>query len=180
MEQWDTKHLALGLKAVLAPNPSPMTSPGTLTYLIGAGKDVALIDPGPVIPEHQAATLRALAPGQSVSAILVTHAHRDHSPAAVPLSAMTGAPVYAFGRAEVGRSDVMRRLAQIAPIGGGEGVDSDFAPDVLLRTGDNVAGDGWTFWRIGRLAIWAIIWRLNGKRAGRCLQATWSWDGPRH
>jgi glyoxylase-like metal-dependent hydrolase (beta-lactamase superfamily II)/8-oxo-dGTP pyrophosphatase MutT (NUDIX family) len=82
-----------------APNPGPMTGPGTNTYLVGAGDAWTCIDPGPAIGEHVRAieaTLRALGPQARLEQILVTHTHGDHSPGAVPLAAATGAPV--FGR----------------------------------------------------------------------------------
>ncbi|MFB9150610.1 MBL fold metallo-hydrolase [Roseovarius ramblicola] len=136
------RDLGGGIRAILAPNPSPMTHWGTNTYLLGTRR-LAVIDPGPDDPAHLAAILGALGPGQSISHILVTHAHLDHSPLARRLSAATGAPVLAHGGPEAGRSAVMARLAQAGRIGGGEGVDSGFAPDRALGDGEPVAGDGW-------------------------------------
>ena len=89
-----------GLRLVLAPNPSPMTERGTNTYLLGEGA-VTVIDPGPADPVHLAAILAALAPGERIVQILVTHAHKDHSPLARPLAEASGAPVLAFGDALV-------------------------------------------------------------------------------
>lgn len=131
-----------GLRMVLAPNPSPMTLYGTNSYILGEGR-VAVIDPGPDDPAHLAALLAALAPGERVSHILVTHAHRDHSPLARALAAETGAPVLAFGDARAGRSSLMERLAARGDLRGGEGVDAGFAPDTRLADGETVAGDGW-------------------------------------
>ncbi len=140
--------LAPGLRRIVAPNPSPMTFRGTNTYLLGTGIPgkgaLAVIDPGPDDPAHLQAILDALGPSQSISHILVTHAHVDHSPLARPLSEATGAPVLAFGRAEAGRSPVMAALAADGLAGGGEGVDAGFAPDITLRDGEEVAGDGWS------------------------------------
>lgn len=128
------------LRVVLAPNPSPMTGPGTNSYLVGAG-DLALVDPGPDDPRHLAALLRALRPGERIATILVTHAHADHSPLARQISAQAGAPVLAFGDARAGRS---ARMAALGPdLGGGEGVDAAFAPDRRLACGETVAGPGW-------------------------------------
>ncbi len=79
---------------ITAPNPGPMTGPGTNTYLVGAGQAWTVIDPGPVSEPHLQAILSAL-PGKLVQ-VLVTHTHKDHSPGAAALSAATGAPV--FGR----------------------------------------------------------------------------------
>lgn len=134
--------LAPGLRRLIAPNPSPMTYWGTNTYLIGEA-EVAVIDPGPDDPAHLAAILDAVPPGGRISHVLVTHAHRDHSPGARPLSERTGAKVHAFGPAEAGRSPVMRALAAGGLSGGGEGVDAGFRPDVVLADGDIVEGDGW-------------------------------------
>lgn len=131
-----------GLRRLLAPNPSPMTHWGTNTYVLGEGA-VTVIDPGPALPAHYDALLAGLAPGETVARLLVTHAHLDHSPLARPLAEATGAPVLAFGRAEDGRSEVMERLAAQGLSGGGEGVDTSFAPDVTLTDGDRIAlGDG--------------------------------------
>ncbi|GGF72017.1 Glyoxylase, beta-lactamase superfamily II [Mameliella alba] len=135
--------LAPGLRRVLAPNPSPMTFRGTNTYLLGTG-GIAVIDPGPDDPTHLQALLDALTPGQEITHILVTHAHLDHSPLARDLSRRTGAPVLGFGPAQAGRSAIMRKLADEGLVGGGEGVDSGFVPDIVLADGDTVAGDGWT------------------------------------
>ncbi len=134
--------LAPGLRRVLAPNPSPLTGAGTNTYILGEGR-VAVIDPGPALPSHLDAILAALAPGERVSHILVTHAHLDHSPLARPLAMQSGAPVLAFGPAGAGRSARMDRLAGLGGLGGGEGVDAEFAPDVRIADGETVAGDGW-------------------------------------
>lgn len=131
-----------GLRRIVAPNPSPMTYRGTNTYLLG-DREIAVIDPGPDMPAHLEAILAALTPGQRITHIIVTHTHLDHSPLAKPLSARTGAPVWAFGDAEAGRSPVMRDLAQSVLLGGGEGVDHGFEPDHCLADGDILRGDGW-------------------------------------
>lgn len=130
-----------GLACILAPNPSPMTHWGTNTYLLG-WDSVAVIDPGPMDRTHLAALLAAIG-GRRVSHILVTHSHLDHSPLARPLADATGAPVLAFGDSSTGRSEVMQTLAANGALGGGEGVDHDFTPDILIGTGDGVTGDGW-------------------------------------
>jgi glyoxylase-like metal-dependent hydrolase (beta-lactamase superfamily II) len=120
-----------GLRLVRAPNPSPMTHTGTNTWIVGQG-EVAVIDPGPDLPAHLAAIEAALGAGERVGHVLVTHAHRDHSPLARPLAARWGAPVLAAGGMAARRRPVMARLAAEAGIGGGEGVDAGFAPDVVL------------------------------------------------
>lgn len=134
--------LAPGLRRIVAPNPSPMTYRGTNTYLVG-DRALAVIDPGPDHPEHLEAILAALTPGQTISHIIVTHTHLDHSPLARPLAQATGAPVLAFGDAQAGRSPVMAELAQGGLAGGGEGIDTHFTPDQVVADGDHITGDGW-------------------------------------
>ena len=125
---------------ILAANPSPLTGPGTTTFLLGQ-QEVAVIDPGPDDPGHIQAIVEA---GQGrISHILVTHAHRDHSAGARRLSEQTGAPVLAFGGALSGRSPLMQRLADHG-VGGGEGLDLSFAPDITLRDGEVIRGADWT------------------------------------
>ena len=131
-----------GLRRITAPNPSPMTFQGTNTFLVGETA-LAVIDPGPLSEPHMNAILAAVGPGQRISHILVTHSHVDHSPLAKPLSEATGAPVMAAGASDWGRSPAMKALAAGGLIGGGEGVDPDFAPDILLPDGARVEGDGW-------------------------------------
>src|SRR5438045_9543824 len=87
--------VAPGIRRIVAKNPGPFTFKGTGTYVVGEG-EVAVIDPGPELEEHVAALLASLAEEQ-VSHILVTHTHRDHSPAAKALKAATGAPGIGFG-----------------------------------------------------------------------------------
>ncbi|WP_170510980.1 MBL fold metallo-hydrolase [Ruegeria arenilitoris] len=131
-----------GLRLLLAPNPSPMTYLGTNTYLLGTS-DLAVIDPGPLSGSHMQAILDALQPGQKISHIVVTHSHLDHSPLAAPLSERTGAPIYAFGGPQAGRSAIMSQLAEQGLAGGGEGIDTEFRPDIELADGDRIEGDGW-------------------------------------
>jgi glyoxylase-like metal-dependent hydrolase (beta-lactamase superfamily II) len=116
---------------ILAPNPSPFTYTGTQTYLVGADA-VAVIDPGPDDADHLAA-LSAGIGGRPVVAILCTHTHRDHSPGARPLSAMTGAPV--IGCAPLTLNDDGPR-ADAA-------FDADYRPDRVLADGEQVEGPGW-------------------------------------
>lgn len=120
-----------GVRLVLAPNPSPLTDRGTNTWLLGTGA-VTVLDPGPGDATHLGAILAALEPGEHVARIIVSHAHLDHSPLARPLAEATGAKVLAFGDARAGRSV---RMAALSGIGGGEGVDAGFAPDIALPDG---------------------------------------------
>ncbi len=119
---------------VLAPNPSPFTYTGTQTYVVGTGGgDVAVIDPGPDEPAHLDALVAAIG-DRPVRAILCTHTHRDHSPAARPLSLLTGAAV--IGCAPLVIDDGGPR-ADAA-------FDPDYAPDRILADGQAVTGEGWT------------------------------------
>ena len=122
------------IRRVLARNPSPFTFHGTGTYLVGRGH-VAVIDPGPLLDEHIEALSRSLH-GETVTHILITHTHSDHSPAAAPLRATTGAPTYGYGPHGAGKKH--------AGIAVEEGGDRDFRPDVEVRDGDVIEGDGWT------------------------------------
>jgi glyoxylase-like metal-dependent hydrolase (beta-lactamase superfamily II) len=117
------------VRRIVANNPGPYTFYGTATYVIGRGS-VAVIDPGPLLPEHIDALLKGLG-GETISHILITHTHTDHSPAAAPLREATGAKTFGFGpHGHVGET-------------GEAGADLDFQPDVMLRDGDEVAGSGW-------------------------------------
>ncbi|NNF23440.1 MAG: MBL fold metallo-hydrolase [Rhodobacteraceae bacterium] len=133
--------VAPGVRSVLAPNPSPMTHWGTNTYLVGEA-EIAVIDPGPDDAAHLQAVLSATR-GQTISHILVTHAHLDHAPLAARLAARTGAQVMGFGAAHDGRSTIMAELAAAGHTGGGEGVDSGFQPHTALRDTDTVQGADW-------------------------------------
>jgi len=132
--------LAPGVVAVTAPNAGPMTFTGTRSYLLGA-TDVAVIDPGPDEQGHLDALTAALPTGARVTAILVTHAHRDHCAGARALQDRVGAPIFGFGARP--RSAAMARLAAAGGLGGGEGMDARFAPDVTLADGAMVTGAGW-------------------------------------
>lgn len=130
-----------GLRRIVAPNPSPMTYRGTNTYLVGQD-EIAVIDPGPDSASHLDAILSAVDTAR-ISHIIVTHSHLDHSPLAAPLAARTGAPVLAFGGPEAGRSAIMQQLAESGLAGGGEGIDTAFAPDRLVADGERIAGAAW-------------------------------------
>lgn len=126
------------VRLIRAPNPSAMTYTGTNTWAVSRGNAVAVIDPGPDLAPHQAAILAALDPGQKIAAILVTHAHLDHSALAPALSRATGAPVMALGPAGAGQSALMARLQAQGLTGGGEGLDHSFTPDHCLTDGETL------------------------------------------
>lgn len=137
------EQLEADVRRILAPNPSPMTFRGTNTYLIGS-TEIAVIDPGPDNADHLDAILSALTPSQSITHIIATHAHLDHSPLCKALAEETGAPIYAYGDADAGRSPVMQKLADSGLAGGSEGVDADFQPDRVVCEGEVLRGRGWT------------------------------------
>ncbi len=128
------ERVAPGIRRIVARNPGPFTFRGTGTYVVGDG-EVAVIDPGPDLDEHVASLLAGLA-GEQITHILITHTHRDHSPAAAAVKAAAGAPTYGFGPHAGGR----RGDPAVE-----EGGDWDFAPDVTVRDGDAIAGKGWRF-----------------------------------
>jgi glyoxylase-like metal-dependent hydrolase (beta-lactamase superfamily II) len=134
----ELRRLSPMVSRLLARNPSPFTFRGTGVYFVGDenARDVAVIDPGPLIPEHLDALKRAVA-GKNVTHILVTHTHSDHSPAAQPLKEWTGAKTYAFGPHGAGRDEGGPKVE--------EGGDWMFVPDLAVRDGDVIAGDGFTF-----------------------------------
>lgn len=150
-ESPDLVQYAPDLRRLRAPNPSPMTERGTNTYLVGK-TSLAVIDPGPDMPEHLDAIMAEIGAAQ-VEVILVTHSHRDHSCLAPNLSEQTGAPVLAFGDSLAGRSAFMASLAN--DVGGGEGVDTGFKPDRVLKDGDAIESTDWTIralWTPGHMA----------------------------
>ena len=124
------EQLEPGISRLLAPNPSPFTFTGTQTYLLGE-QELAIVDPGPDLPEHVDALARAVA-GRPVAAIVCTHTHRDHSPAARPLAERTGAPI--IGCAPLALESVGPR-ADAA-------FDGNYAPDRLLGDGESIMVDG--------------------------------------
>jgi glyoxylase-like metal-dependent hydrolase (beta-lactamase superfamily II) len=121
---------------LLAPNPGIFTFRGTGVYILGAGGAVMVVDPGPALPAHLEA-LRRVLEGRRVSHILVTHTHLDHSPAARFLKDWSGAKIHAFGPhpvSSIGEDGVAVE----------EGGDVDFAPDLLVKDGDILEGDGFS------------------------------------
>ena len=107
--------LATGVVRVTAPNPGPMTGPGTNSYLVGTS-EMAVVDPGPDEPSHVDALVEAGA--ERIRWVVVTHTHPDHSPAAAALAERTGAEVIGFGARD------------------------GFSPDRSVGEGFELAGDG--------------------------------------
>ncbi len=82
-----------------APNPGPLTGPGTNTYFIGgADSPLVVLDPGPKDGTHLANIERVIAErNATIGWIVLTHHHIDHAPLAQTLSQRSGAPVVAHG-----------------------------------------------------------------------------------
>ena len=124
------EQLEPGIARVLAHNPSAFTYYGTQTYLVGE-RELAVIDPGPDLPEHIDALETAIG-GRNVAAIMCTHTHRDHSPASGPLAERTGAPI--IGCAPLALETVGPRADA--------SFDGDYTPDRVLEDGEGVEIDG--------------------------------------
>jgi glyoxylase-like metal-dependent hydrolase (beta-lactamase superfamily II) len=123
------------LTRIVADNPGPFTQAGTNSYIVGAGDEVALIDPGPALPAHEAALERALE-GKRLAGVFLTHAHADHSPLSRPLAHRHGCPILAFPFASgAGQGDGPTMEA---------GMDPDFRVDVALEDGMVRRGPDWT------------------------------------
>ena len=118
------------VRRLVAPNSSPFTAWGTGTYVVGNGA-VAVIDPGPDDAAHIDALLAGLA-GETVSHILVTHTHLDHTPGARLLRARTGAPILGCAPHGIEGETVEA------------GADLVHVPDQQMADADSVAGAGWT------------------------------------
>ena len=125
------------IQRVICENPGPFTFTGTGTYIVGRQEDdagVAVIDPGPTDEAHLQSLLNAVE-GRTVSHVLVTHTHRDHSPLARPFADRVGAPIMAM-RPPLRETHASGALD--------EEEDEVFAPDMILTGGERVEGEGWT------------------------------------
>jgi glyoxylase-like metal-dependent hydrolase (beta-lactamase superfamily II) len=122
------------IRRVLARNASPFSYTGTQTYIVGTS-EVAVIDPGPLgdDPAHVTELQRILS-GERIVAIMCTHTHRDHSPAAAPLAAATGAPV-------IGCAPLV--LVDDGPRSDAS-FDATYQPERVLADGEALTGPGWT------------------------------------
>jgi glyoxylase-like metal-dependent hydrolase (beta-lactamase superfamily II) len=124
------------IRRVLAGNGGPFTFKGTCSYIVGSGR-VAIIDPGPDRPDHIAALIDAVR-GETVTHIVVTHTHMDHSPASRALAAATGAPIVGCGPHRAARALAEGETRSL------EGSnDIAYRPDIEMREGDVIEGPGW-------------------------------------
>lgn len=137
------------IRVILAPNPGPYTGPGTNTYLIEDRGEVAILDPGPVIPEHEAEIVAAIGATTPV-AVIATHTHPDHAPMCNPLAARLGVPVYGYTDGPEFRPDLRIGDGGVVRVGGLEIAavhTPGHTPDHLcfrlgdrLFTGDHIMG----------------------------------------
>ena len=123
--------IAQGIWRLLALNPGMMSGPGTNTYLMEDHEGLAVLDPGPADSRHVDNILRASATiGRPLTRVLVTHTHRDHSPAVAMLRPhCTG--------------DVIGPAVLDDPL-----QDDSWSPDRVLNDGDRI--------ELGRLSLRVI------------------------
>jgi glyoxylase-like metal-dependent hydrolase (beta-lactamase superfamily II) len=130
------EEVAPQVRRLVCGNAGPFTFRGTMSYIVGRGR-VAIIDPGPDDETHALALLDAVR-GETVTHVIVTHTHRDHSPNVPRIVAATGAVTVGEGP---------HRAARALHIGEHNALDSsgdhDFRPDHAVRDGEVIAGDGW-------------------------------------
>lgn len=135
-EHGNAVDIADGIQRITAPNESAFTYRGTNTYILGED-NVSVIDPGPAIDSHFDLLLETLK-GRTVSHIVVTHTHMDHSPLAAPLKEKTGAPIFAEGPHRNSRD---LHLGEINSLDAA--ADRDFKADVIVKHGDMIEGKDW-------------------------------------
>ncbi|UBU13794.1 MBL fold metallo-hydrolase [Nonomuraea gerenzanensis] len=139
---------------LLAPNPSAMTLDGTNTWVIGAGEEVVVVDPGPDDQAHLSRVRDHLGE-RRVTQILLTHGHFDHSGGARGFARMVNAPVRALdprhrlGEEGLGDGDVVTVGGLEIHVYGTPGHSFDslcfwLPADRAMLTGDTVLGRGTT------------------------------------
>jgi glyoxylase-like metal-dependent hydrolase (beta-lactamase superfamily II) len=152
------RELVPGVARLVANNPGPFTFKGTNTYIVGS-TELCVIDPGPDDRSHFDATVRAVA-GRPVTHILITHTHRDHIDGLERLREATGAKVCGYGREPTGP------VGQGISPSGGEFVRHEFRPDIALRDGKSIGGEGWALTAVHTPghAPDHLCFRLEGRR----------------
>ena len=160
---------------VLAPNPSLMTGPGTNTWVVASDGEAVVVDPGPVIESHLEAVSLALGDDAPV-AVIVTHGHPDHAPAANPLAETLGVPAVGPGDAPGFRPDRTIAEGEVVGVGGleivavatpGHTADSTcYRIGDVVFTGDHIMG-GSTVIVEDMAAYLASLRRLHGTGIAR-------------
>ncbi|NRQ34156.1 MBL fold metallo-hydrolase [Nonomuraea sp. NN258] len=139
---------------LLAPNPSAMTLDGTNTWVVGAGEEVVVVDPGPDDESHLR-RLRDHLGARRVTEVLLTHGHIDHSGGAKRFAELVGAPVRALdprhrlGSEGLADGDVVTAGDVEIHVYGTPGHSFDslcfwLPADLAMLTGDTVLGRGTT------------------------------------
>ena len=161
--------VAPSVRRVIARNPSPFTFHGTGTYVVGRGQ-VAVIDPGPALDDHIEALAGALR-GETITHVLVTHTHRDHSPGCALLRRFTPAPTYGYGPHGSGRAHGEAEVVE-------EGADFEFEPDVTVRNGDVIECSGFSFECVHTPGHTSnhVCYRLREERALFCGDHVMGWS----
>ena len=131
-----------GLMRLIAPNPSPMTSTGTNTYILGR-KELLIIDPGPNSEAHLRNIMEVIPNTTKVTHILITHSHLDHSGLAPKLSKILNAPTLAFGTALAGLSNDMKSICKMGLTSEKSGIDTEFVPDHFLEDKEKISSLEW-------------------------------------
>ena len=131
-----------GLMRLVAPNPSPMTSTGTNTYILGR-KELLIIDPGPNSEAHLRNIMEVIPNNTKVTHILITHSHLDHSGLAPKLSKILNAPTLAFGTALDGLSNDMKRICKMGLTSETFGIHTEFVPDHFLEDKEKISSLEW-------------------------------------
>jgi glyoxylase-like metal-dependent hydrolase (beta-lactamase superfamily II) len=130
------EEVAPQVRRLVCGNAGPFTFRGTMSYIVGRGR-VAIIDPGPDDETHALALLDAVR-GETVTHVIVTHTHRDHSVNVPRIVAATGAVTVGEGPHRAARPLHIGEHNVLDASG-----DHNFRPDHAVRDGDVIAGDGW-------------------------------------
>ena len=176
---------------VLAPNANMMTLDGTNTWVLrppGSSRSI-VIDPGPPDAGHLDAVAAAAG---SVSEVLLTHHHLDHSEAAREFASRMGCgvraldPAYRLGSEGLGEGDVVSVDDLEVHVVATPGHTADSLSFVLpsegaVLTGDTVLGRGTTVVAHpdGQLGAYlSSLDRLHALAASQEIGTIWPGHGP--
>ncbi len=133
------REVAPGVRRIVAGNPGELTFKGTNTYIVGRG-EIAVIDPGPALEEHVDAIIKATR-GETITHILITHTHKDHSLAAPLLQQAAGGEICGFDCGSAPRGVLTELEGKV--VLRDQFVDHGFRADRFLKEGEVVSGPGW-------------------------------------